>query len=128
MKTPHRILPILALSAAFAIGLGVARAADEGGAKKDNPEANAGPKDNPEAKAGPKDSPEGKKGGEGDAKPAAAAQNSKEGKVFVAYDKDKNGTVSAEEIEGMLEGSKTPAAAAKSARESTKPTPTTTTS
>jgi len=94
-------------------------AADERGEKRDNPEANAGPRDGERgAKPGPKDGEGARKAGprdgEGGPRPEAkkdapggvpaAAKNQKEAKIFVTYDKDKDGTVSDEEIVAMMEG------------------------
>jgi hypothetical protein len=94
-------------------------AADERGEKRNNPEANAGPRDGEHgAKPGPKDGEGARKAGprdgEGGPRPEAkkdapggvpaAAKNQKEAKIFVTYDKDKDGTVSDEEIVAMMEG------------------------
>lgn len=70
--------------------------------------------ENPEKKAGPRDGegnrPAGLRDGEGGQKPEGNGKapgkglNTKEGKVSVAYDKNKNGSVSDEEIVAMIEG------------------------
>lgn len=100
-------------------------AADKEGGR--SPEAAAGKRDNPEAKkAGPRDGEGAKKAGprdgEGGVKPEgardpnnkkpeaapdpkqAAKLRTKEGKIFQAYDKDKSGGVTADEISAMFEG------------------------
>ena len=75
--------------------LGKAGATDRGGAAK------MGPRDGDRKAVDPgkADAPEGRK----DPKPAVRA-NSKEGKVFAAYDKDDDGSVTADEIAAMKEG------------------------
>lgn len=108
---------LLAVGALFVAYPSVA--ADERGEKRDNPEANAGPRDGERgAKPGPKDGEGARKAGprdgEGGPRPEAkkdapggvpaAAKNQKEAKIFVTYDKDKDGTVSDEEIVAMMEG------------------------
>jgi hypothetical protein len=80
--------------------------ADEEG--KPRPEAE-GKKDNPgrdrEVDANKPKEEEGakRKEGEGD-KPAAGKKNSREQEIFDAYDKDADGTVTAKEMEAMMEG------------------------
>jgi len=80
--------------------------ADEGG--KPRPEAE-GKKDNPEReREGDANKPKEEEGakrkeGEGD-KPAAGKKNSREQEIFDAYDKDDDGTVTAQEMEAMMEG------------------------
>ncbi|MDP4585158.1 MAG: EF-hand domain-containing protein [Verrucomicrobiales bacterium] len=80
--------------------------ADEEG--KPRPEAE-GKKDNPgrdrEGDANKPKEEEGakRKEGEGD-KPAAGKKNSREQEIFDAYDKDADGTVTAKEMEAMMEG------------------------
>lgn len=67
--------------------------------------ADPGKADSPEAKTGPKDSPEGKKSGPADPNSNTNTKaNDKDAKVFATYDKDNNGTVNDEEIQGMREG------------------------
>lgn len=70
----------------------------------ENPEKKAGPRDGEgDRPAGPRDGEGGQKP-EGNGKAPAKGLNTKEGKVFVAYDKNKNGSVSEEEIVAMMEG------------------------
>jgi len=73
---------------------------------KPRPEAE-GKKDNPERERDankPKEEEGAKrKEGEGD-KPAAGKKNSREQEIFDAYDKDDDGTVTAKEMEAMMEG------------------------
>lgn len=74
------------------------------GPQKDNPEQKAGPRDGEgDRPAGPRDGEGGKKP-EAGGRPAGKGLNTKEGKVFVAYDRDRNGSVSDEEIVEMMEG------------------------
>lgn len=75
--------------------LGKAGAAERKGAAKKGPRDG----DQKPAEAGKADAPEGKK----DAQPAAQL-NTKEGKVFSAYDKNDDGSVTAEEMASMREG------------------------
>ena len=96
----RKIITLL-VAATFAAGSAVA---DD---KRDNPEKKAGPRDNPERKEGPRDNPEAKKDGRRDVKKPGAAVNrelQKEARIFVAYDKDKSGTVTEDEMAAMREG------------------------
>lgn len=63
-----------------------------------------GPKDGERGKRGPEDVGGAKKPEAGNAPAQGKALNTKEGKVFVAYDKDRSGAVSDEEIVAMMEG------------------------
>ncbi|MDA7597633.1 hypothetical protein N8813_01770 [bacterium] len=96
----RKIITLL-VAATFAAGSAVA---DD---KRDNPEKKAGPRDNPERKEGPRDNPEAKKDGRRDVKKPGADVNrelQKEARIFVAYDKDKSGTVTEDEMAAMREG------------------------
>jgi hypothetical protein len=104
-------LPYLAFAAAFtALCFSVTSlAADkEGDPPAEKPGAalaeKPGPKNGERGKRGPEDVG-GEKKPEGDGAPAKGkGLNTKEGKVFVAYDKDRSGAVSDEEIVAMMEG------------------------
>jgi hypothetical protein len=104
-------LPYLAFAAAFtALCFSVpSLAADkEGDPPAEKPGAalaeKPGPKDEERGKRGPEDVGGAKKP-EADGAPAKGkGLNTKEGKVFVAYDKDRSGAVSDEEIVAMMEG------------------------
>lgn len=63
-----------------------------------------GPKDGERGKRGPGDVGGVKKPEAGGAPAQGKGLNTKEGKVFVAYDKDRSGAVSDEEIVAMMEG------------------------
>ena len=96
----RKIITLL-VAATFAAGSAVA---DD---KRDNPEKKAGPRDNPDRKEGPRDNPEAKKDGRRDVKKPGADVNrelQKEARIFVAYDKDKSGTVTEDEMAAMREG------------------------
>jgi bla regulator protein blaR1 len=69
----------------------------EADGKKDNPERERDA-NKPKEEEGAK-----RKEGEGD-KPAAGKKNSREQEIFDAYDKDADGTVTAKEMETMMEG------------------------
>ena len=114
-------LPHLALAAVFtALSFSVpALAADKEGdppAEKPGaaPAEKPGAKDPGKEKPGPKDGDKGRRGPgdvEGGKRPEAGGApapgkglNTKEGKVFVTYDKDRSGAVSDEEIVAMMEG------------------------
>lgn len=95
---------------------GAPRAEGDRNAEKQGPRdgeaRKEGPRDGDAPKEGPRDGDRPKEGGERDgAKPAekgnpdpAKGLNTKEGKIFVAYDKDRSGTVTDEEIVAMMEG------------------------
>lgn len=101
MKT-RSIVPLFTAAALLATGLSpdFGSAADREGdppaenANRTAPEANRGKRDEETKPGGPRD---------GDA-PKARPANSKQGKVFAAYDKDRDGLVTAKEIEAMMEG------------------------
>ena len=104
-------LPYLAFAAAFtALCFSVpSLAADkEGDPPAEKPGAalaeKPGPKDGERGKRGPEDVGGVKKPEAGGAPAQGKGLNTKEGKVFVAYDKDRSGAVSDEEIVAMMEG------------------------
>jgi beta-lactamase regulating signal transducer with metallopeptidase domain len=125
---PQVSIALVALAAAlvtFTSAVTPAGAAEEKGAPPAEEGKNANPekkRDGDKPKEGPKDKGDkgarenGDKGpakeGEGDKGPAKEGErpaanpkmNTKEGKVFQAYDKDGDGAVTAKEIEAMLEG------------------------
>jgi hypothetical protein len=63
-----------------------------------------GSKDGERSKRGPEDVGGAKKPEAGNTPAQGKALNTKEGKVFVAYDKDRSGAVSGEEVVAMMEG------------------------
>lgn len=71
---------------------------------KDPGKEKPGPKDGERGKRGPRDVGGVKKPEAGGAPAQGKGLNTKEGKVFVAYDKDRSGAVSDEEIVAMMEG------------------------
>ena len=97
------LLALAAVVVTFTSAVTPVRADEEG---KPRPEAE-GKKDNPERERDankPKEEEGAKrKEGEGD-KPAAGKKNSREQEIFDAYDKDDDGTVTAKEMETMMEG------------------------
>jgi len=104
-------LPYLTFAAAFtALCFSVpSLAADkEGDPPAEKPGAalaeKPGPKDGERGKRGPGDVGGVKKPEAGGAPAQGKGLNTKEGKVFVAYDKDRSGAVSDEEIVAMMEG------------------------
>ncbi|MDA8633962.1 EF-hand domain-containing protein [Verrucomicrobiales bacterium] len=104
-------LPYLTFAAAFtALCFSVpSLAADkEGDPPAEKPGAalaeKPGPKDGERGKRGPEDVGGAKKPEAGGAPAQGKGLNTKEGKVFVAYDKDRSGAVSDEEIVAMMEG------------------------
>jgi len=104
-------LPYLTFAAAFtALCFSVpSLAADkEGDPPAEKPGAalaeKPGPKDGERGKRGPEDVGGVKKPEAGGAPAQGKGLNTKEGKVFVAYDKDRSGAVSDEEIVAMMEG------------------------
>lgn len=97
------LLALAAVVVTFTSAATPVRGDEEG---KPRPEAE-GKKDNPERERDankPKEEEGAKrKEGEGD-KPAAGKKNSREQEIFDAYDKDADGTVTAKEMETMMEG------------------------
>jgi hypothetical protein len=76
----------------------------EGKPAAESAEKKAGPRDGEgDRPAGPRDGEGGRKP-EGNGRAPAGGLNTKEGKVFVAYDKNRNGSISDEEIVAMIEG------------------------
>ncbi|MGY8641037.1 MAG: EF-hand domain-containing protein [Verrucomicrobiales bacterium] len=106
----RKIITLL-VAATFAAGSAVADDKRDNPEKKagprDNPERKEGPRDNPERKEGPRDKPEAKEGGRRDGEKPGVAVNrelQKEARIFVAYDKDRSGTVTEDEMAAMREG------------------------
>lgn len=99
------LLALATVVVTFTSAVTPVRADEEG---KPRPEAE-GKKDNPEReRKGDANKPKEEEGakrkeGEGE-KPAAGKKNSREQEIFDAYDKDDDGTVTAQEMEAMMEG------------------------
>lgn len=107
MNTHSKFASVITLSLWAVLALiSPSFSADREGAKPDAgaPAEKPGPRDGGREKRGPGDAGGGKKPEAGGAAAKGNGLNTKEGKVFVTYDKDRSGTVTDGEIVAMMEG------------------------